>query len=93
MAFLSDFEHLRGRHKRELFPDAKYIQARNEQQEKFKNEAVRRFEDALRPWEAYGLEEKNGLMKLFRDCSLRHGFLYPVQAGRQRAAFIMGYEA
>ena len=83
VAFLSDFEHLRGRHKRELFPDAKYIQARNEQQEKFKNEAVRRFEDALRPWEAYGLrreewtyETLQGLFPeawLFVPCASRRG--------------------
>ena len=54
VAFLRDFEHLRGRHKVEsMFPDYKYVRARNKQQE-----AIRRFEDALRPWEFYGLRRE-----------------------------------
>jgi hypothetical protein len=57
--FMGDFEHLRGRHKGELFPDAKYIRAMNKQREKFKNEALERFENALRPWEAYGLRKED----------------------------------
>ena len=57
--FLRDFEHLRGRHRPEsMFPDYKYVRAMNKQHEKFKNEALERLENALRPWEAYGLRKE-----------------------------------